>query len=75
VPIKIRAIQGHSAEALKGAGGLFANSTLIYCADNVSPERKAAFAGVPICDMTEVPSHDEEQLEEHRQKWSHSWRW
>ena len=40
VPVKIRAIQGHSAEALKGAGGLFANSTLIYCADNVSPERK-----------------------------------
>ena len=55
VPVKIRAIQGHSAEALKSAGGLYANSTLIYCADNVSPERKAAFAGVPICSMTEVP--------------------
>ena len=55
VPVKIRAIQGHSSEALKGAGGLFANSTLIYCAENVSPERKAAFAGVPICDMAEVP--------------------
>ena len=40
VPVKIRAIQGHSSEALKGAGGLFANSTLIYCAENVSPERK-----------------------------------
>ena len=47
VPVKIRAIQGHSAEALKSAGGLYANSTLIYCADNVSPERKAAFAGCP----------------------------
>ena len=55
VPVKIRAVQGHSEIALKNAGGLFANSTLIYCADNVSPERKAAFAGVPICAMTEVP--------------------
>ena len=55
VPVKIRAIQGHSAESLKRAGGLFANSGQIYCADNVSPERKAAFAGVPICNMTEVP--------------------
>ena len=41
--------------ALKNAGGLYANSTMVYCADNVSPERKAAFTGVPICAMTEVP--------------------
>ena len=53
--VKIRAIQGHSDEALKRAGGLFANPIQIYCADNVSPERKAAFAGVPICSMSEVP--------------------
>ena len=54
VPVKIRAIQGHSAESLKRAEGLFANSVQIYCAANVSPERKAAFAGVPIYNMTEV---------------------
>ena len=54
-PVKIRAIQGHSEIALKNAGGLYANSTMVYCADNVSPERKAAFTGVPICAMTEVP--------------------
>ena len=54
-PVKIRAIQGHSEIALKNAGGLYANSTVVYCAENVSPERKAAFTGVPICAMTEVP--------------------
>ena len=54
-PVKIRAIQGHSEAALKTAGGLYANSTMVYCADNVSPERKAAFTGVPIRAMTEVP--------------------
>ena len=56
VPVKIRAIQGHSKEALERAGGLYANSIQVYCAENVSPERKAAFAGVPICDMAEVPT-------------------
>ena len=54
-PVKIRAIQGHSEIALKNAGGLYANSTMVYCADNVSPERKAAFTGVPISAITEVP--------------------
>ena len=54
-PVKIRAIQGHSEIALRNAGGLYANSTVVYCAENVSPERKAAFTGVPICAMTEVP--------------------
>ena len=54
-PVKIRAIQGHSEIALKNAGGLYANSTMVYCVDNVSHERKAAFTGVPICAMTEVP--------------------
>ena len=54
-PVKIRAIQGHSEAALKSAGGLYASSTMVYCAENVSPERKAAFTGVPICAMTEVP--------------------
>ena len=54
-PVKIRAIQGHSEIALKNAGGLYASSTMVYCAENVSPERKAAFTGVPICAMTEVP--------------------
>ena len=54
-PVKIRAIQGHSEAALKTAGGLYANSTMVYCSDHVSPERKAAFTGVPICAMTEVP--------------------
>ena len=52
--MKIRAIQGHSKEALEKAGGLFANAVQVYCAPNVSPERKAAFAGVPICAMSEV---------------------
>ena len=54
-PVKIRAIQGHSEAALKTAGGLYANSTMVYCSDHVSPERKAAFTGVPLCAMTEVP--------------------
>ena len=54
-PVKIRAIQGHSQAALKSAGGLYANSTMVYCSDQVAPERKAAFTGVPICAMTEVP--------------------
>ena len=55
-PVKIRAIQGHSNESLQNAGGLYATSTMVYCADDVSPERKAAFTGVPICAMTEVPN-------------------
>ena len=55
-PVKIRAIQGHSSESLQNAGGLYATSTMVYCADDVSPERKAAFTGVPICAMTEVPN-------------------
>ena len=55
VPVMIRAIQGHSEIALKNAGGFYANSTLIYCAEDVGPERKAAFTGVPICPMAEVP--------------------
>ena len=48
-PVKIRAIQGHSNESLQNAGGPYASSTMIYCAEDVSPERKAAFTGVPIC--------------------------
>ena len=46
VPVMIRAIQGHSETALKNAGGLYANSTFIYCVEDVDPERKAAFTGV-----------------------------
>ena len=44
-PVKIRAIQGHSNESLQSAGGLYATSTMVYCAEDVSPERKAAFTG------------------------------
>jgi hypothetical protein len=55
VPLKICAIQGHSKAALEKAGGLFANAAQVYCAEKVSPERKAAFAGVPICPMSDVP--------------------
>ena len=55
-PVKIRAIQGHSNESLQSAGGLYATSTMVCCAEDVSPERKAAFTGVPICAMTEVPN-------------------
>ena len=44
---------------------------MVYCSDNVSPERKAAFTGVPMCAMTEVPDvafHRtmRSRLEEHR---------
>ena len=55
VPVMVRAIQGHSDAALRKAGGLFANAQTIFCADNVSPERKAAFAGVPVAAMTDIP--------------------
>lgn len=48
VPVKIRAIQGHSKEALEKVGGLYANAVQICCASNISLERKAAFAGMPI---------------------------
>jgi hypothetical protein len=62
VPVKIRAIQGHSKEALERAGGLYANSIQVYCAENVSPERKAAHlrhgGGSDGC----LSSHDEKQL-------------
>ena len=34
----VRAIQGHSSEALKKAGGFFANAQAVFCADSVSPE-------------------------------------
>ena len=54
VPVKIRAIQGHLKAALDKAGGFFANAVQLYCAPNVRCERKAAFAGVPICLMSEV---------------------
>ena len=54
VPVKIRAIQGHLKAALDKAGGFFANAVQVYCAPNVRCERKAAFAGVPICLMSEV---------------------
>ena len=47
-PVKIRAIQGHSEAALKTAGGLYANSTMVYCSDQVSPERKAASQACPF---------------------------
>ena len=53
VPIMIRAIQGHSQEALKKAGRLFANDQIAFCVDNVS-----AFAGVgAIEDIPEVAYH------------------
>ena len=55
VPVMVRAIQGHSDAALRKAGGLYANAQTIFCADNVSPERKAAFAGVPVAAMTDIP--------------------
>ena len=55
VPVMVRAIQGHSEAALRKAGGLYANAQTIFCAENVSPERKAAFAGVPVAAMTDVP--------------------
>ena len=55
VPVMIKAIQGHSDAALRKAGGLFASAQIIFCADNVSPERKAAFAGVPVAAMDDVP--------------------
>ena len=45
-PIKIKAIQGHSDLALKGAGGLFAMAASVMCSPSVPPERQAAFAGV-----------------------------
>ena len=61
VPVKIRAIQGHLKAALDKAGGFFANAVQVYCAPNVRCERKAAFAGVPICLMSEV----------YRTMWSH----
>ena len=52
---EVRAIQGHSSEALKKAGNLFENAQLVFCADNVSPERKAAFTGVPVAPIADVP--------------------
>eukprot|EP00435_Cladocopium_sp_Y103_P018085 s3504_g4.t1 len=55
IPIKIRAVQGHSKAVLKRAGGSFAPATLMYCHPNVDPDRKAAFASVPISPMSEVP--------------------
>lgn len=55
LPVMIRAIQGHSDKALKRAGGLYASAQLVYCAEDVGPERKAAFTGVPICRMDQVP--------------------
>eukprot|EP00435_Cladocopium_sp_Y103_P050326 s2587_g15.t1 len=55
IPVKIRAVQGHSKAVLKRAGGAFAPATLMYCHPNVDPDRKAAFASVPISPMSEVP--------------------
>ena len=47
-PIKIKAIQGHSDIALRGAGGLFASAESVMCSPTVAPERQAAFTGVPV---------------------------
>ena len=55
-PVKIKAIQGHSAASLEKAGGLFATASQVMCVPSVPPEKQAAFAGVPICPMSEVPS-------------------
>ena len=55
-PVKIKAIQGHSAASLEKAGGLFAAAAEVMWAPSVPPERQAAFAGVPICPMSELPS-------------------
>ena len=55
-PVKIKAIQGHSDLALKGAGGLFATAAAVMCAPSVPPERQAAFTGVPVIPMSEVPA-------------------
>ena len=55
-PIKIKAIQGHSDLALRGAGGLFATAASVMCSPAVAPERQAACAGVPVLPMSEVPA-------------------
>ena len=55
-PVKIKAIQGHSDIALRGAGGLFATAASVMCSPAVAPERQAAFAGVPVLPMSEVPA-------------------
>ena len=49
-PVKIRAIQGHSEAALKTAGGLYANSTMVYCSGPCIPQAKSRLHWrAPVC--------------------------
>ena len=46
-PVKIRAIQGHSEAALKTAGGLYANSTMVIAQTKYPPSEKPPSLACP----------------------------